>query len=407
MPLKKQIQQMIEPLGLPWAVRIFSILCIGIFSLTPRLFSQPAPLVLSWTKPQPGWVLLLDAKQGRTPTSNLWLIDPVSGRTMGQVNTTGIRPDFLLSHKGDRIYFAFDDRATSSRWLTTIDAASGTVISKVKNPNGIGWDTPAAVHLMALSSDDSFIYSLRRVSTPPEHDEYFLAVYDSRLNVFLDPPISLGLCSGPLLVPLQAAGKLLSLCGGTTSREIEFDSHGALTSQVDIKFSTAEDAAAQSSVHGSAAISAAILTPDGSAVHLIRRDGRLVTVNGDDLTVSELARAGALIGWIPYRTGAISSDSTRLYLPAHTLGNYEGYTSRIFAVDTASAAVVDTISPSQPIINVALSGDGSKLYASTNQGLLIISTASKQEVGFVRTGGAPSLLEVVPIFGQNARATHR
>src|ERR1700691_4520083 len=90
--------------------------------------SLPAPiLVESWTKPESGWLYILDARPDNGETGGrIWLVDPATRKVMGSIRTS-YHPDFALSPGGSLLYIASDPRMHSTE-ITVVDTATGMLL---------------------------------------------------------------------------------------------------------------------------------------------------------------------------------------------------------------------------------------------------------------------------------------
>jgi hypothetical protein len=63
-------------------------------SLSSASSAESKIQIENWTKPEPGWLYVLDAKRDVSSVGGrVWLIDPESGKVMGSIRT-GDNPDF-------------------------------------------------------------------------------------------------------------------------------------------------------------------------------------------------------------------------------------------------------------------------------------------------------------------------
>lgn len=86
----------------------------------------PEVSIDGWTKPQPGWLYVLDPRsESDHPGSRIWLLDPGSAKIMGSVRA-GYDPDFALSPDGRHLYVASGERDSAE--LAVVDTASGKVL---------------------------------------------------------------------------------------------------------------------------------------------------------------------------------------------------------------------------------------------------------------------------------------
>src|ERR1035438_849351 len=85
--------------------------------------------VESWTKPKQGWLYVLDPKpEAGGPAGRVWLIDPETGKVMGNIRT-GDNADFALTPDGSRLYVASITEGDSSE-LAVIDTVQGVVLKR-------------------------------------------------------------------------------------------------------------------------------------------------------------------------------------------------------------------------------------------------------------------------------------
>lgn len=81
----------------------------------------------NWTKPQPGWLYILDPKPDTNSSGGrVWLLDPDSSKAMGSIRT-GDHADFALSPDGSRLYVASSTEGDSGE-LAVIDTAEGVIL---------------------------------------------------------------------------------------------------------------------------------------------------------------------------------------------------------------------------------------------------------------------------------------
>src|SRR5580704_11176829 len=85
--------------------------------------------VENWTKPEPGWLYVLDPKPAAgEPGGRIWLVDPEAAQVMGSIRT-GDAADFALSPDGSTLYVASRTGGDSSE-LAVIDTADGVVLER-------------------------------------------------------------------------------------------------------------------------------------------------------------------------------------------------------------------------------------------------------------------------------------
>ncbi len=358
------------------------------------LDAQSIPTITQWQKPQAGWLFVLDGNQGARE-SHVWLIDPMAGRVAGDI-VVGYRPDFAMSHDGTRLYISFDDTYAKKRVLTTVDTSTGVLVRTVPNPKNIGWHVPAPpTQMMTASLDGKFLYVLRRLSTPPDRDDYSVAVYDTSQGIFLDEQAPLGDCSGTQLLPQPLSRTLVLYCGGRKTMDFfEFTPQGRLVSKREVAINTDEVPSAVGRIRESGAVSTAVLNASPLSVFLARRDGRMAKYNFASQQVSEITGTGSLPGWIPFQSGRISPDGSRIYLTAQSVGTSSFQNEYIYVFDTTSSQLIGNLKPSLRVAGIGLSPDGQQLYASFEGGVFVIDTKTMAEVRAINFGKAPSLIIV-------------
>ncbi|HKD09368.1 MAG TPA: hypothetical protein VKB79_25915 [Bryobacteraceae bacterium] len=87
--------------------------------------SRAAVSVDGWTKPESGWLYVLDPQSERdAPGSRVWLFDPTTAKVMGSIRA-GYEPDYALSADGSKLYVVSGERESGE--LTVVDTATGTL----------------------------------------------------------------------------------------------------------------------------------------------------------------------------------------------------------------------------------------------------------------------------------------
>jgi hypothetical protein len=78
-----------------------------------------------WTRPEPGWLYILDPQSERdAPGARVWLFDPTTEKIMGSIRA-GYEPDYALSADGRNLYIVSGERESGE--LTAVDTGTGTL----------------------------------------------------------------------------------------------------------------------------------------------------------------------------------------------------------------------------------------------------------------------------------------
>ena len=133
-----------------------------------------APIVVEcWTKPESGWLYILDAMPESGETGGrVWLVDPTTGKPMGSIRTDQ-HPDFALSPDGTKMYIASDPKPGSTE-IAVVDTATGGVLGAAKR-SGTAYsrkDLPRGFSQMALTEDGAVpvgANTTRRKFAPRRH----------------------------------------------------------------------------------------------------------------------------------------------------------------------------------------------------------------------------------------------
>jgi hypothetical protein len=139
--------------------------------------------VENWTKPEAGWLYVLDAKpDAGAPGGRVWLVEPEAGKVMGSIRT-GDNADFALSPDGSRLYVASITQGDSSE-LAVIDTGRGVVVQRSTVDDREVGNVLPSFSTMAVSGDGLALRILRDTPKSEEADAFLLATFDTQSGEF-------------------------------------------------------------------------------------------------------------------------------------------------------------------------------------------------------------------------------
>lgn len=352
---------------------------------------QAAPAVApegqptGWTRPQAGWLYVLDTNDLREAASVL-LVDPATGVVKGRI-PTGYAPDMALSPDGTRLYVASQRQGGR---LDVIDTATGAVLRTVEIPDRQIYALLPVWSRMAISPDGRWLYVNQMRFVAPGADEYSVATFDTQRGRFLPERAPIPGCPSALLIPYARQGSLAVFCGapGATqdARFLQPEQNGLL--------------AEPSTLPIAGQLAGAIWSGTTSTIYQVAEDGRVVLIDGAARRVSrtvalELPGGGQVVKG----SVALSADGARLYLGVRQPAGRKLQARQILVVDTATWQALRTIPTSQPFGGLAVSRDGRRLQALNPDGdsLLILDAAEYRERAVIGgLGDYPGLMLVAP-----------
>lgn len=345
-----------------------------------------------WTKPQPGWLYVLDPRsEADHPGSRVWLLDPVTGKVKGSV-LAGYDPDIALSSDGSRLYVASGERESGE--LAVIETASGTV-HHIAFPERILYKPWYAglppYSRMEVSADGGAVRILVNHYFSPEKMGFQLWTFDTDSQRFLHTHIHLGNCGYGEFAPSSTADKVNFIC--PTTNELRFVQLGAEDEEVSntfVKFPWPRKCG----------VAQGLLSSDSNKLSIVRGDGAVYEL---DITAqkfspgAESSECGKRLVY-PFQWPR-SSDGAKVYLgygPAAANGMATSTELRVF--DTVTWRQVGGVRASARFWSATLSKDGKFIYAVVPQqhSVLVIDAASLEERRTIEVGQTPALALVAP-----------
>jgi YVTN family beta-propeller protein len=117
----------------------------------------------------------------------------------------------------------------------------------------------------------------------------------------------------------------------------------------------------------------------------------MVEIDGTTGKLARIVVEEPLVGgYIPARDVLLSPDGTKLYIARGDLSQKStGQADQILVIDTTSGKKISTVVTSRPFWSLALSRDGSSLYAisSITQSVMVIDTSTYQEIRLIENVG--------------------
>jgi hypothetical protein len=363
--------------------------------------------VENWTKPEAGWLYVLDAKPDASgPGGRVWLVEPEAGKVMGIIRT-GDNADFALSPDGSRLYVTSITQGDSSE-LAVIDTGRGVVVQRgAVDDREVGNVLPS-FSTMAVSGDGLALRILRDAPKSEEADAFLLATFDTQTGEFLQRTVHLGNCGPGRFISYPSKDHFNILCPRSNRiRLIRVDGESRELQNLDIKLPWERRVGA----------ALAVEVPDNQEIAIVRGDGGVFKMN---LVTHEFSDSGArpvLPNRVPPSAWPSSIDGSRAYVGYNK--DYEKRYDKRFYLDYGRSPnlrpndalagefhvfdmltwrKVGTIKTKMPFWSAAIGNDGKMLYAMAPQkhSVLVIDTVKMREVRELKVGGAPALALVAP-----------
>lgn len=392
------------------------ILCLAATTFSPATSQdtsatqdQPASgniAVENWTRPEKGWLYVLDAEPDNGRGGRIWLVNPENSKTLGSIRT-GEGADFALSPDGSRLYVASLTEGDASE-MAVIDTAAGTVLkSGVVNSRAVAKGMPP-FSTMAVSGDGAVLRILIETAKSDDAESFMLAAFDTHSGEFLPGIVQLGNCGPARFIDRPAVDHFDILCPRTNKlRLIRVDADSRAVQNVDIQLPWERR-------EGAATV---IAVPGSEDLAVVRGDGAVAELHVPTLEFGATAAHPELPNRVPPAAWPTSPDGSRLFLGYHTdydkhsdnrfyldygrppnvrPGDSTAYEFRVF--DTQTWRKIATIHTKLPCWSAVISNDGQRLYATSprKHSIVVIDTASKHVIRTLKISGTPVLAAVSP-----------
>jgi hypothetical protein len=363
--------------------------------------------VESWTKPEAGWLYVLDAKpDAGGPGGRVWLVEPEAGKVMGSIRTGG-NADFALSPDGSRLYVASITQGDSSE-LAVIDTGRGVVVQRgAVDDREVGNVLPS-FSTMAVSGDGLAVRILRDTPKSAEADAFLLATFDTQSGEFSQRTVHLGNCGPGRFISYPSKDQFDILCPRSNRiRLIRVDGESRELQNEDIKLPWERRVGA----------ALAVEVPDNQEIAIVRGDGGVFKMNLVTHEFTDTTARPVLPNRVPPAAWPTASDSSRAYVGFNK--DYEKHYDNRFYLDYGRSPnlrpndalagefhvfdmltwrKVGTIKTKMPFWSAVIANDGKTLFAMAPQkhSILVIDTVKMREVRELKVGGAPALALVAP-----------
>jgi hypothetical protein len=381
--------------------------------------SRAAPVaatitVENWTKAEPGWLYVLDAKPNQGPGERIWLLDPASGKSMGSIRT-GNAADFAISPDGSRLYAvsltnrgAQDDARGDANELAIIDTAGGKVLKSGQVFSRALPAAPPPFSTMAVSGDGSVLRILIDTPKSEDADAYMLATFDTRADEFLPGIVHLGNCGPGRFISMPTADHVDFFCPRTNRvRLIRAGADSKEIQNVEVKLPWERRVGAATVIE----------VPGSESASIVRGDGAVAEMNLPTQEFSATAAHPDLPNRVPPAAWPTSPDGSKIFL-GHNNGYNKPLDNRFYldygrppnvrpsdstvnefrVFDTRTWRKIGTIRTRMPCWSAAISSDGKLLYATSppKHSILLIDTEKRRVIRTLQIDGAPALALVAP-----------
>lgn len=341
--------------------------------------------VEKWTKPQPGWLYVLDVRPDGDAGGRVWLVDPASGQIMGSIRTS-YHPDFALSPDGTRLYIASDPRQHATE-IAVVDTVAGTVLGGQEVKNRVEPRVLPTVSAMAVSRDGAVLWVL----TKPADYSQLVAIETATGNVLGGQP-DMGHCEDGQFVSFPNAGQVSFVC--PTMKRIHLI-------HVDAKGKTLDSASGDFPWDHTLGVATAFSdSDDPHSITVVRRDGGAFRMDETTLSFSGTAAKGDEKLQVYPGSWPVSPDG-RIFLGySKSAGAYVPNTlaEEIRVFNTTTWKQEGKIKPEIPFWSAAVSRDGKRLYVISPQEhfIMVFDTGNFKQVRTISVGAMPALAMVQP-----------
>jgi hypothetical protein len=385
-------------------------------------------------KPQSGWLYILDSNNFERE-SQVSLLDPEQGHIV-KTFKAGYAPDMALSPDGRRLYITSTKNSPGGDKqqgvLEVIDTTSEAILQTVKDPDRWISTSPWYPPFMALSPDGRWLYILKA------HGYFsYVATFDTVKGRFLIDKTPLYNCTTAQLLPLPE-GRRLNIIGAYPNnydgiKKVLFlhltESRAAVSTQgkredipeLDLQLQEEKEWPKVTEEYAKRSLAFGFLSTDNRSptvvigggqffkidsqnrkilqTEVIDRQGRKFTSNvaGINTPNSDDWMAGR---WIGYQYPALSPDGRKLYVGIGRLIHlHDGVDSfdQVAVLDSRTLRLLKTITPRYAFYSLAMSGDGSRLYAiSPEQAcLMVMDAATGREIKVIYDVGETPVRAIV------------
>lgn len=348
--------------------------------------------VENWSKPQPGWLYVLDARSG--PHSRVWLLDPETSKVMGSIRA-GYDPDFALSPNGNHLYLTSGERESGE--LTVVDTSTGKLrhIPFADRVLYKAWyEGLPPISGLVVSSDGQAVWVPGYHVFSPERIESRVWIFDTRTEGFLARTVELGKCGYVGFVPSAASNRYEFFC-----ESFPADSTRIRLMELDRKYTEISSTTRDFAWTKGCAVAGVYLSRTNKLT-MIRTDGVIYEADSPRQKLNSNSIASDCVPWSVVPTEwPRSPDGAKVYVGYGGLapdGMSAATELRVF--DTTTGKQLGSLQTSVPFWSATISHDGKYLYAvaPAQRKVLVIDAATLQEKRAIEIGSVPSLALVAP-----------
>jgi DNA-binding beta-propeller fold protein YncE len=356
----------------------------------------PPVTVQRWSKPQSGWIYVLDSNDMRD-TSQVLLVNPAQASVVGTIQA-GYAPDIALSIDGKRLYVA----SGAPGVISVIDTETGYIIQQFPVADRLVQLVSPAIPIMTISPNGRWLAVMEMTGGPPAAVTYSVAVFDTLNNNVPVGQAPINGCGVGRLVWTSDSKSLVHcpLTNDVTLLTLDAAGQASATPLMSLPEARAPVGAASAGLpmHGGRIAYVAVL-PDGENAMFFTPFGEVSEVNLLTQRTSTKVTAKP-DSWLPFRDWPHSSDGKKIYVGIGTLASRSTVgPGEINVFDTSAGLYTGAIKTSVPFWSLVLSNDNRYLYAvsRSNRKILVLDTQTNKEIGVIENmGGAPSLAIVAP-----------
>jgi len=347
-----------------------------------------------WTRPQSGWLYILDPRSG--PRSRVWLVDPEKSKVMGSVGAA-YDPDFALSPDGSHLYVTSAERESGE--LAVIETSTGTLRSAPFTDRVLykpWYQGLPPFSAMTVSPDGLTVWISGQRVFSPDRIEPRVWIFDPRKKALLNRTVDFGDCEHVDFVPSPAANRYDFLCEGFPA-----DSNRARLVRLDHSYREKSNTATDLGwPKGCGVVSQVFLLSRDNKKALIRSDGAIYET---DSLLQNLSPTSVTADCGESRIARTewprSPDGSKVYLGyGGTAADRMSAATELRVFDTKTWKELGRIQTSSPFWSAVASHDGKYVYAAApaQHRILVIDAVTLQERRAIEVGNAPSQALIAP-----------
>ncbi len=355
---------------------------------------------------EPSLVYVLDsAPEGDNIHASVTAVEISDGRaTEVKSYTLGLDADVAISADGARLFGVSRTFVSDNEIEDTLTVVSTQTGSQTKLVLPFQWQGTTGFHLtskIAASPDGADAYILVGSDSGGSGQHQSLATYDAGRGQVLPQTAGLQGCGAPLIIP-RLGGEVIAVC--PTSNDVRFlkiSEEGSAVNEATLSLSRSASTTTDGNgnVIDASFVSGAVLSPDGTLLYVVSRDGRVTVVDVEAQTVSLTAK----LDMPPDRLIGVSQVGISYRGDQLILGLSPGESSdvradEILAVDTSDWSNVVSVATS-PFWALSAASDGPWVFTVDREsGMLgMIDLEHRVDIGVLaKVGDQPQAILCAP-----------